>query len=296
MKPRWPFTAQESSALGWLGAAGKGRFLFCLNWFLCPEWQRGNNNVRYQIVVTGLSHLTCMPRLGDLKRVWFANDANSASLLFVSRVSPDFAFSSENGYFATHGCCLFPPAPPCDIATWPTELNRRNTSMQCACKFAPRAQCSAKDNLLERPSLCSAAKVKEKAPGMGRTRLTTSNLSCQLHHTVLYWLIWGSAVIPTWKDQHSLTNNLVSPYFGDMPQPADLKGYSHCSETPNSSLQRQRTEAVWKSKRALAGGPAFSKCLLSIAAFSIFLPVFRSLVTVASAPCNKGQDQLKFVY
>lgn len=72
------------------------------------EWQRGNNNVRYQIVVTGLSHLTCMTCFGDLKHVWFANDANSASLLFVSRVSADFAFSSENSYFVTHGCCLFP--------------------------------------------------------------------------------------------------------------------------------------------------------------------------------------------
>lgn len=153
-------------------------------------------------------------------------------------------------------------SPPCDITTWSAELNRKNTSMQCAFKFAPQAQCSAKDNLLERPSLFSATKVKEKAPGMGRTRLTTSNLSCQLNHTMLYWLIWGSAVIPTWKDQHSLTNNLVSPYFGDMSHPADLKSYSHYSETPNSPLQRRRTQAVWKCKRALAGGSAFSKCLL----------------------------------
>lgn len=60
IKPRQPFIVQESTALGWVGATGKGRFLFCLNLFLCPKWQYGNNSVRYGTTVTGLSHLTYM--------------------------------------------------------------------------------------------------------------------------------------------------------------------------------------------------------------------------------------------
>jgi len=60
IKPRQLFIAQESAALGWVGAMGKGQFLFCLNLFLCPKGQYGNNSVSYKTVVTGLSHLSYM--------------------------------------------------------------------------------------------------------------------------------------------------------------------------------------------------------------------------------------------
>lgn len=58
IEPRQPFTVQESTALGWVGAMGKGQSLFCLNWFLCPKRQYGNNSVGDEATVTGLSHLT----------------------------------------------------------------------------------------------------------------------------------------------------------------------------------------------------------------------------------------------
>lgn len=48
IKLRQPFTVQESTALGWVKATARGHFLFCLNLFLCPKWQHGNTNVRFE--------------------------------------------------------------------------------------------------------------------------------------------------------------------------------------------------------------------------------------------------------
>lgn len=91
IKLRQPFTVQESTALGWVKATARGQFLFCLNLFLCPKWQHGNNNVRCETQWWGWAPWPVGHdlRSGNMSNV---NESNEVFVLFLCSVCPQFCF------------------------------------------------------------------------------------------------------------------------------------------------------------------------------------------------------------
>lgn len=127
LKPRQPLLGQESAALGWVGATGRGRVLFCLNSFLCSKRQSGDNSVWSETMLTALSHLASTAGLGGPKHISFTNHTKALSSYFEAEDVPDFAFRNKGNYFVTHGCCL-PTPPPNDTTAW---LNSTEKTQAC---------------------------------------------------------------------------------------------------------------------------------------------------------------------
>lgn len=179
IKLREPLAVQESTALGWVKAAARGQVLFCLNLFLCPKWQHGNNNVRYETQPWGWATSPAWHDLEVRKHVWCKWQWWRFCPIFKQSVSPILILTVNAGGFV-YWLLLTHTSTKCYHST--TKLNRENISRK-----VPAILCTPGLTLSQRQPHrnCSATKLEGKVPGWGRKIHTTSNLSCQLHPVVL---------------------------------------------------------------------------------------------------------------